>query len=243
MAVKPGNNRRERNKLFNIEERDGSAFRFLPFCNVDMEDFDIAKWYEENIRPYFMGKKFPFGQPITEPLREAQHFADENVFKRCEITYSANVLYGVLYQPNFITYSCLGNTDNSTVVSFQFSGCYMAKFKAEDSNYYACHIYSTNRDYGTNRTENWNTLYRNIASNIQECTLFKPIEAKPDEDNFYRKFNSNRNDFFTCGIIDKNNICFTLLLNQNNLKVVSEGCCCSKTYYAREMRPIFENTI
>ena len=202
--------------------------------------FEITEWYECNIKPYLINRgKYPYGQPNVVSVNN-ELFANNNVFRRCEIAYKPNSLYGVLFQPNYITYSVLGNI-NSVAISFQFSGCYMAKIQARDLNYYACHIYSTGEYSSTDRKEFWHALYAN--NNFLSCTHFKPIVANSNTDDIYKKLNSNRKEFITCGIIDEHNKCFALLLKQDDLSVVSTGICCSKTYYAREMQPFSTNII
>lgn len=203
--------------------------------NVEVKD-----WYEEIIRPNIsINAGYPYGTVITEDVNYCL-FRDKDVFKRCEVVYKTNSLYGVIFQDNYITYSSLGRI-NSTVISFCFTGCYMAKLMGEDSNYYACHIYSTGDDSRASKKRNWQDLYASGAIASHNCTHFKPIVADPNQDSFFRKLERNRNDFMTCGIIDGYNRCFALLLYKNDLKVVSEGYCCSKTYYAREMQPISGN--
>lgn len=202
---------------------------------------EIKEWYDKSVKPYIRIKQntsFPHGVVITDPAN-FDLFQDTKVFGRCEIDYDDTNLIGVLYQPNLITFSSLGNS-NKTVISFQFTGCYMAKFQATDSSFYACHIYSTGGTVSTDGVQAWRELYRTrpfMNGDTSNCTQFKPIKAD-NSDYIYKKFNSNRRNFITCGIIDKYNKCYALLLKRADLSVVSEGCCCSKQYFAREMTPI-----
>lgn len=88
--------------------------------------------------------------------------------------YTTGKLTGVFWTKERIAYYSIN--PNVAAISFQFAGCYMAKFKL-NNQWFICHIHSTTERY-YDRKGDWNCFVRNY--NLQNLVVFKPTTVNDD---------------------------------------------------------------
>lgn len=110
----------------------------------------------------------------------------------------------------------------SAMISFRFSGCYMAKFVDQSSGCtYVCHITSKGgrADEGDCRRF-WNDFVRTCGSQIANVVVFKPVSIG---DRIYARLQELRsrgsNCYTICGLIDSDDRCYVLLMDIYTCKV------------------------
>lgn len=98
---------------------------------------------------------------------------------------------------------------NAIAISYEFSGCAMAKITMCNGKKYVFHIFLQGND-PTDCRRHWNSFVRNGIINgiIRDIILFKPFEP------FKSKARSTRE--FAIGVIDANNQCFSIKIENNN---------------------------
>ena len=105
------------------------------------------------------------------------------------------------------------------VISFRFSGCYMAKF-TYDNRIFVCHI--TSKGSLTERgdcREGWDSFVRNNRQKISDMVVFKPVTIRSD---LYAQFQKLGDRKYTiCGLITPNNSCYALLMDVYTCQVHS----------------------
>lgn len=125
-----------------------------------------------------------------------------------------------------------------TAVSFDFSGCYMARFKM-GGRLYACHIHSSS-ERGLDRKADWNAFYTANRSQITDAVLFRPVV--PD-DEYYALLLHHRMTCQTrqtrrlsgCGVITPGGDCFAAVIDNRTFQV--------HEHRIRRMNPIPGNLI
>lgn len=105
------------------------------------------------------------------------------------------------FQNGFITFYPV--LSNALVLSFQFSGCYMAKFCFRGS-FYVCHIYCQNDN--TDQKRFWNNFVDKYGPELRNLVVFKPTKVY-DAVRFRRTFEVG-------GMIEPNNVCSSLILKE-----------------------------
>lgn len=100
-------------------------------------------------------------------------------------------------------------------VSFEFSGCYMARFKY-DGIYYYCHIFRQSNSSGDCKNL-WNNFLSNHYQHISDIVIFRPnIERIKNK---LRWISTNSMAHYSiCGIIDTNNDCYAAIIEHETSK-------------------------
>lgn len=106
----------------------------------------------------------------------------------------------------------INNNDN--VVSYEFTGCYMVKFSFFDT-IYAAHIHSSDMP-SLDCKMYWNVIVANFHNRMEIHALFKPTTVKDFSYNLYSLYK----DTTIAGVIEKNNLCSTLIVNRNTNKAI-----------------------
>lgn len=114
---------------------------------------------------------------------------------------SGNRAVHVYYQPDKITYFPMER--NSPAFSFQFSGCYMAKFYFR-GYYYICHIFCANNN--TDCKSKWNNFVIQYEHDIRDLILFKPTKGHDV------KYAPQYLPFSIGGLITETNECYSFVL-------------------------------
>lgn len=107
-----------------------------------------------------------------------------------------------------------------TVVSFRFSGCYMAKF-TYDNRIFVCHITSKGRPTERGDCRNgWNQFVQNNRQNISNMVVFKPTTIDSHLYSVFQRL-GDRNKYTICGLITPDNFCYVLLMDVYTCQVYS----------------------
>lgn len=118
------------------------------------------------------GQGWPYGSILGGQEEGIPNIGDfGRVFRRYGVNYQ-NQLYGVLYMEGFITYMEIP-TGQTPTISYQFTGCYMAKFCLDKSQWYVCHI-STGSGY--DRWREWLDFLENYSTRISQLVVYKPTD-------------------------------------------------------------------
>lgn len=131
-----------------------------------------------------------------------------NKFKSNSIVYSFGGPIGVIYKEGFITFGIINQ--HMDAISYEFSGCYMAKFFFR-GNWYVCHISCKERT-PSDCKDVWNEFVYKYQKDIKYLLLFKPtsydivqqIAIKCNKD-----FETS-NRFQVCGLITMHNRMYSL---------------------------------
>lgn len=139
---------------------------------------------------------------------------------------------GVVYMEGKITYVSLPY-ERYPAISFQFSGCYMAKlcFKGK---WYAFHI-STSDSPGMDCKEDWKRFLTLHQADISAIVMCKPTDKKDYFDKYGELHIRKRlgNITLAC-LIDEDNHCYTIVYNVESASVYQEfSCCCFRKEYIR----------
>ncbi|MDR0954006.1 MAG: hypothetical protein LBM20_01310 [Rikenellaceae bacterium] len=138
------------------------------------------------------------------------------------------------YREGKICFQEIRNGDDA--MSFEFTGCAMAKFTYTDSNNrssnYVCHIYLQGQGQPNDTRESWNTFVN--SGSISNIVLFYPFNyfnvrkdvIKRDTD----VMNMNKGKFiinyFAAGVIDNDNVCkaffYSVKMNMDERKATIE---------------------
>lgn len=122
-----------------------------------------------------------------------------------------------------------------TAVSFDFSGCYMARFRM-GGRLYACHIHSST-DRGLDRKADWNAFYTANRSQITDAVLFRPVV--PDDEYYalllHHRMTCRTRRLSGCGIITPAGDCFAAVIDNHTFQVYE--------HRIRRMNPISGNLI
>ena len=125
---------------------------------------------------------------------------------------------GVFYKESKIAFFPLIDPQSS-LISFQFLGCYMAKF-CFNGKYYGCHIFcSTGNFFGRDCKAIWNRFVIDYAPDIKELVLFQPTDGKGlicHETIKRNKEVNNDKRFQVCGLITPDNRMYSVCLDTSD---------------------------
>lgn len=99
--------------------------------------------------------------------------------------------------------------ESDICVSYDFAGCYMAKFVFFDKIFIA-HIHSSH-DESCDTKPYWNIIYANFNTKIKILALFQPVRLN-ECINTARQYSSYKKTI--AGVITEKNKCTTLLINK-----------------------------
>ena len=119
----------------------------------------------------------------------------------------------VLYEMGRIV--CCRTYSSYFCISFEFSGCYMARFKY-DGVCYACHIYK-NSSSNIDCKDLWNNFIDGAAAQLSDVILFNPFLQSTEE---AKKLRRNSEEISICGIITTEGNCFTSILNHREANFI-----------------------
>ena len=140
---------------------------------------------------------------------------DENKYKliNCGVEYAPPRLYGVYWRQSNISYYRIAK--GADAISFQFTGCYLAKVMY-NSDYFVFHIHSSDSD---STADYWNQFIDDNRDRIAEITIFKPAVANEKDDVMFKYLNESDKGIFTiAGMITVDNECYEILLNNKTCK-------------------------
>ncbi|MBY2902230.1 MULTISPECIES: hypothetical protein [Bacteroides] len=158
------------------------------------------------------GENIPaWGIPsVPQPI-----IVDENKYKliNCGVEYAPQRLYGVYWRQSNISYYRIAK--GADAISFQFTGCYLAKVMY-NSDYFVFHIHSSDSD---STAHYWNQFIDDNRDRIAEITIFKPAVANEKDDVMFKCLNEFDEGVFTiAGMITADNECYEILLNNKTCK-------------------------
>lgn len=152
---------------------------------------------------------WPYRKPITDQVFPPIDDSLLSKFKSCGFQY--NGIASVLYQDGKITFMKINRM--TAAISFDFRGCYMAKFKFR-GDWYVVHIYCCEGEPKLDCKDTWNEFVRMYREEIECLILIQPTRAVTIND--YDKLNAT-----VCGLIMPDNQCYSFIMNRNVYKVVS----------------------
>lgn len=176
--------------------------------NISRNDNKISTFNEVHADSLLKSKVAKYGGPIDENRNIENLTADKKERYRmkcygCEIS---NNLVAVLFAASYITY--YPASENAVCISFDFGGCYMAKYKY-CGNWYTSHI-STGSGEGDCKDQ-WNNFISDNNTSIEDLILFRPMT--------HQMSNYDPSNHFSCGLID-DHTCYNLLLSKSNYRAV-----------------------
>lgn len=152
--------------------------------------------------------------PITDPNLK-RHFV------QCEINYDG-LLSGVLYREGMITYARLSNRE-CPAISFQFSGCYMAKLCFRNT-WYVFHI-STSEWAAYDRKSEWKAFLSAYKNDISAIVMYKPTDERALFD-IYKDMHGRQLPVTLAGLITLSE-CYTLVYDYISARVVTASDACT----------------
>lgn len=163
------------------------------------------------ISPRLDGVEFPIGDPGLKPY-----------FMPCGIHYNGH-LSGVLYRAGKITYVPLPY-GQGPVISFEFSGCDMAKLCFRGM-WYAFHI-STSEYACYDCKSQWKAFLSQYKRDISTLVMFKPTMHR---DLFEKSDELHRAKWpvTLAGLIAEDNTCYTLVYDYKSARVVTAADACT----------------
>lgn len=175
-----------------IGSRINTARKFLNVNSVFMKNYP-------NI-----GSPFVIQQKDNDFVRLNQVFNDK---LRCYGWRLSNNIVFVPWVENKINIFEVKESD--ICVSYDFAGCYMAKFVFFDKMFIA-HIHSS-YDTSCDTKPYWNSIYANSHTKIRILALFQPVRLN---ESIYTasKYSSDKKTI--AGVITEKNKCTTLLINK-----------------------------
>lgn len=120
------------------------------------------------------------------------------------------------------------NSTSHYGVSFEFSGCAMAKFLDYSNNPYVCHIYLNRGESGDCR-DLWNIFIDKCRFDLANVVIFKPYT--PLMKKLYAHFCDCNIKTTVCGVICPNGDCYSLLIRKDNFWIL----------YCEKVTPLFKN--
>lgn len=131
-----------------------------------------------------------------------------NKFKSNAIGYSFGGPIGVIYKEGFITFSVIA--EYMDAISYEFSGCYMAKFFFR-GRWYVCHISCKERT-PSDCKDVWNEFVYEYQKEIKHLLLFKPTSSDIVQQMAIKcnKDFETSNRFQVCGLITMHNRMYSL---------------------------------
>ena len=112
-------------------------------------------------------------------------------------------------------YVSVETAKGADAISFQFTGCYLAKVMY-NSDYFVFHIHSSDSD---STADYWNQFIDDNRDRIAEITIFKPAVANEKDDVMFKYLNESDKGIFTiAGMITVDNECYEILLNNKTCK-------------------------
>ncbi|MCM1041642.1 MAG: hypothetical protein NC396_04340 [Bacteroides sp.] len=148
---------------------------------------------------------------------------------------------GVMYIEGKIAYVPLPYKQYPAI-SFQFSGCYMAKlcFKGK---WYAFHI-STSRETGKDCKEDWNNFLSIHKSDISEIVMCKPTDRQELFDKYGElHFTHGESNITLACLIDESNHCHTLVYDWDSARVYQDESCCCGWFRSNYIQPCPPNLL
>ena len=133
---------------------------------------------------------------------------DENKYKliNCGVEYAPQRLYGVYWRQSNISYYRIAK--GADAISFQFTGCYLAKVMY-NSDYFVFHIHSSDSD---STADYWNQFIDDNRDRIAAV-------ANEKDDVMFKYLNESDKGIFTiAGMITVDNECYEILLNNKTCK-------------------------
>ncbi len=109
----------------------------------------------------------------------------------------------------------------SYVISFDFTGCAMAKFTLGGHTYF-CHIY-TSSTVGLDCKTIWNDFLRRYSRHITDLVIFKPFTPRMECQIRYcvkSRIISDPNQLSVLGIISRDGSCYSALIDKINLELI-----------------------
>lgn len=144
--------------------------------------------------------------------------------------YYDGYLTGVFYREGRITYVPLSHGLQPTI-SFQFSGCFMAKLRFRGT-WFAFHI-STSESSIYDCKAVWNSFLDRHKREISSIVMFKPTDERSLYDEYIRLYPKGKATL--AGLITEDNVCYTLVYDCVTAKVVTAVDLC--TDYIRQCPP------
>lgn len=179
----------------------------------------MTKWLNSNVTPFLNdinGNRIAFNTPITsewKPQRSITIISESVPIQNNCPTFA---FYGfndvnrrlcvVQYEVGKIV--CCRTYSSYFCLSFEFSGCYMARFKYNGVSY-VCHIYK-NSSSQLDCKDIWNHFIVGDAVHLSDVILFNPSLHYSNNNKICRKLNES-----VCGIITPTGECFSSILNHN----------------------------
>lgn len=131
-----------------------------------------------------------------------------NKFRSNSITYSSRAPVGIIYKEGFITFGIIAQYMDA--ISYEFSGCYMAKFFFR-GNWYVCHI-SCKEGTLSDCKDIWTEFTYRYQKEIKHLLLFNPIDngiVQQIKIKCNKDLNTS-NRFQVCGLITSDNRMYSL---------------------------------
>lgn len=174
----------------------GERIVFATENRKDMPDF-----------PYIFPTRYCLGGGKLEDLIIPNA---RNRFKYYGIDYPPSIS-AVLFQTGIITYSKMSH--NRAVISYEFSGCYMARFKFLDS-WYICHICCLGNNDSGDCKRDWNAFiqeYYHRRGEIENLSLFKPTAGY--DARYYNIYNGFPSQIQVVGLITHDGRCYSIVMD------------------------------
>lgn len=180
-----------------------------------------AEEFEKDISHHIMAERYVYGQHRSWP------YVNYHTGGRAFPAYAGNIVEisytfphrvtAVYWSSGMITYAPL--PEGNHAISYDFTGCYMAKVKI-GSNWYAFHIHSSG---DTSDPSDCRALWNRFMANsrISEAYVFRPIIPNFED---YQLLFQNKCDRIAhkkvsslsgCGLITKDNRCYSLILDKD----------------------------
>lgn len=143
--------------------------------------------------------------PITDPAIRARF--------RCYGLSYPGAFSAVIYHPGYITYMKLPDP-HCAAISYQFSGCYMAKLCFRNE-WYVMHIGTAASLREDCRTA-WMDFLNRYRNQISRLTMIKPNDEPPYQQWQDLKFRHNRQGLTVAGLFDGRHRGYSLVYDLNN---------------------------
>lgn len=167
--------------------------------------------------------RYKSSEPFTLTTPIPQEGNKNFVFNGCHLSN----LTIVGYQPQKIVCGQL-NSISHYGVSFEFSGCAMAKFIDFANKSYVCHIYLNSGESGDCR-ELWKSFIDKCSFDLMDVVIFKPYT--PLMKKLYMHFYDCNIKTTVCGVICPDGECYSLLMRRDNFWII----------YCEKVTPLFKN--